>query len=220
MHHLVASVPVRKIEGDHLDTGKGIGERRYGRRIRSVADPDEKRALVEPDRVPTLGEHRLVESCRNGNVGVGERGRDRARLAAPSFLPGPQQHRPRRTDQHRVVDVDRVRIAGVVPRDDDLGAGRFEKSRTAARALRLPQRGRARHASRMRASARHPRRAEDARARARGVPSWTASRSESSQDATPRSSACVPRAAPHAARRPRAFPSQAASRASRSRCAA
>ena len=72
MHHLVPSVPVREIESDHLDSGKGVGERGYGRRIRPVADSDEKRALVEPDRVATLGEHRLVEPCRNGNVGVGE----------------------------------------------------------------------------------------------------------------------------------------------------
>ena len=34
--------------------------------IRPVADPDEERALVEPDRVATLGEHRLLESAATG----------------------------------------------------------------------------------------------------------------------------------------------------------
>ena len=66
MQHLATPVPVREIEGDHIDSGEGVDQGGNGGGVRPVADPDEKRALVEPDGVAALDEHRLLESRRDG----------------------------------------------------------------------------------------------------------------------------------------------------------
>ena len=56
-----------------------------------------------------------------------ERSRERVRLATATFLSRPQEHRTLRAHQHGVVDVDRIGVAGIVRRHDDLGACGLEE---------------------------------------------------------------------------------------------
>ena len=89
MHHFAAAVPVREVEGDHIHPGEGVPESAHRRRVRPVADADEQRLLVEPDRVAALDHRRLGELGCDRNAGRGKRSRDRIRLAAASDLPRP-----------------------------------------------------------------------------------------------------------------------------------
>ena len=220
VHHLTAAVPVGEVEGDDVDVRKRVRQGRDRGRVRPVADADEERALVEPDGIAALGAHRVCELGSHGHVGRRERRRDRGRLASPLLLAGPEEHSAPRADQHRVVDVDRVWIARVVPGDHDLGAGRLEDpaqqlvlgSRSSMIRSRVPAvlapalgvLGERRPHEHALETTGHRLRAEAGHAR----------------DATPRSAACVPRAGRRAARTRRASPSRGGSRGSRSRCAA
>ena len=85
MQDLAASVPVREVEGDHVDARERAGERVDRRVVRPVADPDEQRSLVEPQRVAALDEHGREQLEHDGDTGRGEdrRERRRARRGAP-----------------------------------------------------------------------------------------------------------------------------------------
>ena len=62
--------------------------------VRPVADADEKRPLVEPNRVAALDESRVVERGCDRNAGVRQRACDRVRLSSSPLLARPQQDRP------------------------------------------------------------------------------------------------------------------------------
>ena len=112
--------------------GNAVGERRNRGLVRAVADPDEERPLVEPDRVAALGEHGLVELDRRPERrrSASEARSPPARLAVSS-LPGRRSTAPSRADEHGVVNVDRVR--------DCPGRGR-ETTTSAPAASSSPQR--------------------------------------------------------------------------------
>ncbi len=100
--------------------GERCLERGHGGRIRPVADADEERLLVEPDRVAAFGEGGVRELGCDGDVGGGERFRDGVGLVPPPLLPRPEEHCALASHEHGVVDVHRVRVARVVARHDDL----------------------------------------------------------------------------------------------------
>ena len=95
--------------------------------VRAVADADEQRPLVQPDRVAPFDAHGLGELGRDRHVRRDERGGDRVGLAAPALLARTQEHRALVADEHGVVHVHRVRVARVVARHDDLGTRRLEQ---------------------------------------------------------------------------------------------
>ena len=85
---------------------------------------DEERALVEPRcRRPRRTPARRARRQRHVGCASDEAIASGSRRPPPSRA---QEHGAVRADEHRVVDVDRVRIARVVVGDDDLGAGRLE----------------------------------------------------------------------------------------------
>ncbi len=86
------AVPVRKVERDHLDAGEQLSKRVDRRRARAIADPDEQRPLVEPDRVAALDRRRQLDPPDDRHACPLERRDGRLGLAPPSFLPGEQQH--------------------------------------------------------------------------------------------------------------------------------
>ena len=90
---------------------------------RAVAVPDEERVVVEPDRVSSLDSRGSVHPRGDRDPSRLEALADASRLSPASLLSWPQQGCPIVADEHRVVDVDRVGIARVVPGDDHLGAG-------------------------------------------------------------------------------------------------
>ena len=77
--------------------------------------------MVEPDRVSPLGGGGGIHPRRNRNAGRLEAHADAYRLAEAAFLAGSQQHRAVVADEHRVVHVDGIGIAGIVLGDDHLG---------------------------------------------------------------------------------------------------
>ena len=173
---------MREVEGDDVDARKrvapepGLRPRSSGSRCRRGACARRARRCRRP--------RRRAGSASSAATGTSAAASDDA-IAAGSLrrpsLPGRRSTAPSRADEHRVVDVDRVRIARVVARDDDLGAGRLEDP---AQKLVLGGRGRVirRRAPAVLAPAlARPRRAAAARARARAVRSSTASRSAPSR---------------------------------------
>ncbi len=94
------------------------GERRFQRRnslvVRAVADADEQRPLVEPDRIAALGEGRCLELACHRYPRRFERRDHRRRLAAAPFLPGSQEYRAGSSYENRVVHVDGVGVPGIV----------------------------------------------------------------------------------------------------------
>ena len=181
VHHLAGAVPVRQVEPDHLDGRESGLEGGDPGAVRPVAVADEKRSLVEPDRVAALGDRRLCDLVGHGNAGVAERRRHGVRLAPPPLLARPQTDDSLVPDQHRVVDVDRVRVAGIVERDDDLGARLLEQEAERLVLAAPPPPDRAPRASRSRARRRRRRAAAGARARASARPSSTGRRMRSRQ---------------------------------------
>ena len=157
--------------------------------VRPVADADEQRALVEPERVAALGERRLLELGRRwarpaassaGAIAAGS-------LRRPSF-PGRRSTAPCCADEHRVVDVDRVGVPRVVVARRRPRRRRPRGARRAARARARRQRDRAPRASRTPASA-SPSSASGGRTRTRSsCPVMDAlPKACTAQDATPTS---------------------------------
>ena len=124
---LAGAVPVRQVERQHVDLRKGDPERGDRGLVRAVADPHEQRRLVEPERVPSFREHRRAQLGHDRDSGRLERGAERGRLAAPRLLAGAEQDGALAPDEDGVVRVDGIRVAGVVPRDDDLRPRLFEQ---------------------------------------------------------------------------------------------
>ena len=127
MHHLVGADPVRQVEGDHLGVRERLTERGDSRRAGAVAVADEQRVVVEPDGVAALDRGRRRHPRCHRDASSLEARADAVGLAEPPFLAGPEQRRAVVADEHRVVDVDRIGVAGIVLGDDDLGAGRGEQ---------------------------------------------------------------------------------------------
>ena len=220
VHDLAAPVPVREVERDDVDAGERVGERRDRGFVGPVADAHEERLRVQPDRVAALDERGLAELGRDRHARV--RQASSRSPPAPSASPPcpaarapPPQIRRARGRRRRSHPDCPHRGARRRPPHPPPRAGRER-----ARARRTRPRRRGRHASRTHASARRPRRAEAGRARARACRSWTQSRIEPSQDATPRSSAYALPGAPPVRPTRRASPSRDVRLASHSRCAA
>src|SRR6266536_5454719 len=127
MHNLALAVPVRQVEGDDVETGQ-LRQRVRAGLVRPVAEPHEQRSLVEPDQIAALGEGRRVKPSGDRNSRPRELDAERLGLGAAPWLPGPEQHGALVRDQHRVEDVDRVRVAlhGRLG-EDDLGPGAGEQ---------------------------------------------------------------------------------------------
>ena len=129
MHHLDGTDPVRQVEGDHLGVRECLPESRDPGGAGAVAVADEQRVVIEPHGVAALDRRRRRHPRGNRNAGVLEARADAVRLAEPPFLAGPEQRRAVVSDENRVVDVDRVGIAGIVLGDDHLGArGREQRA--------------------------------------------------------------------------------------------
>ena len=148
---------------------------------RAVAVADEQRLAVEPDGVAAFRRRRCAMREATGTPACLKAAPMPVRLAETSFLPGSEQDRALVPDEGRVVRVDRVRVAGIVLRDDHLGAGVLEQP---TERLVLGLRGRdvrlgAPAVSRQRL---RPRGAADERARARAHPTSTGSRTPSRRD--------------------------------------
>ena len=126
MHDLGRPHPVRQIEGDHLDVGERRPECRDSGRARAVAMADEERVVIEPDRVASLDRCGSGHGRGDRHSGGFEAQADARRLAEAALLARPEKRCATVTDEHRVVDVDRIRVARVVLRDDHLGACRLE----------------------------------------------------------------------------------------------
>ena len=88
---------------------------------------DEQRVVIEPDGVAALDRRRRRHPRGDRDAGRLEARADAVGLAEPPFLAGPEQRRTVVADEHRVVDVDRVGIAGIVLGDDHLGPGGREQ---------------------------------------------------------------------------------------------
>ena len=93
--HLAAAVVVGQVDRDHLDSWERRSRAGGAGLVRPVAEPDDERPLVEPERVPALGERRLGQLGRDRHAGRLEVGAHRLDLAAPRFLAGPEQDRAR-----------------------------------------------------------------------------------------------------------------------------
>ena len=91
--------------------------------MRPVADPDEQRGLVEPDRVTAFDGCGSGNASDDGDPRAFERRDHCLRLAAPAVLARPQEDGALAPDEGRVIGVDRVRVARIVLGDDNLGAG-------------------------------------------------------------------------------------------------
>ena len=89
VHHFAAAVPVREVEGDHVHPGEGVPESAHGRRVRPVADADEQRLLVEPDRVAALHHRGSVSSAAIGTPAAASAAAIASGSAAASHLPRP-----------------------------------------------------------------------------------------------------------------------------------
>ena len=126
---------MREVERHHIHAGERNSELREGRTVRPVPEPDEQRVRIEPDRVSAFDARRVGDLRGDRDAGFLERGADRGGLGSTNLLPGPEKHGAVRTDQDGVVDVHRVRVAGVVPGDDDIGA-RILEQRTEGLVLR------------------------------------------------------------------------------------
>ena len=110
-------------------SGERLAESRDPGRAGAVAVADEQRVVVEPDGVAALDRGRRRHPRGDRNAGRLEARADAVGLAEPPFLAGAEQRRAAVSDEHRVVDVDRVGIAGIVLGDDHLGArGREQRA--------------------------------------------------------------------------------------------
>jgi selenide, water dikinase len=108
VENLARSVQVRKVEREHVNVGESQPECLDAGFVRPIADADEQRALVEPDRVSSFnGGGRLQAGCE-GNAGLDEIGRHRFDLGSPPFFARTQKEHALVGDERRVVDVDRV----------------------------------------------------------------------------------------------------------------
>ena len=119
---------VRKVEREHLDAGEGLPKGIDPGVVRPVAASDDKRPLVEPERVAALGRRRCLEVRGNRDAGLDEVDGHRAHFRSPPFLAGPQEDRPLVGHEGRIVDVDLVRAnseRGLARQD--LGARFLEK---------------------------------------------------------------------------------------------
>ncbi len=127
MHDLALAVPVRQVEADEVETGR-LSESVGAILICSVAEADEQGSFVEPKQVAALGEGGSVQRCGHRQVRSIEIDTERRRLAPSARLARPQQYGAVIKDQHRVVDVDRIRVVLDVRRGEDhLGSGGFEQ---------------------------------------------------------------------------------------------
>ena len=125
MEHLGAAVEVRQVEREHVDAGKQATQRLDARLVRAVRLADEQRLVVEPHGVASLGELVVLEPPDHRQRQVAG---ERFRLAAAAGLSRLEQDRALRRHEHRVVDVDRVEVAGLSARLDHLGAGTREEA--------------------------------------------------------------------------------------------
>jgi hypothetical protein len=122
MHHLVAAVPVREVEREHLRVREGGRELLDAARVRAVAAADEERVVVEPERVAAVDRPRRLDPGGDGDAGAREGGLERGRLAEAPVLARPQEDGALVADEDGVVGVDGVGVPRLPLRDDDLGA--------------------------------------------------------------------------------------------------
>lgn len=118
MQNLAPPVRVRQVDGDDLDAWEHLAPRFDPRVGRAIRAPDDKRALVQPERVAVLREGRFLQAGDDRHACGLEIGRQRLRLALPRGLPRTQENGAVRRDQHGVVDVDRVEVARLAGRLD------------------------------------------------------------------------------------------------------
>ena len=137
VHDLAGTVVVGQVDRRHFDAWKRRIELAGAGLVRSVAETDDERLLVEPERVPALGQRRFCELGRDWHPGRREVRAHHRDLAAPLDLPRAEQDRSLACDQGWVVDVDRVEIAVRGARGDHhLGSGLGESSTEALVLLR------------------------------------------------------------------------------------
>ncbi len=128
VHDLAGAVVVGQVERYDVDAREELAKRLQARLIRPVAEPDEERALVQPDRVSALRERRRLETPSDRDARFGEVSGHRSGLAAPSLLARSQEDGAGIGDDGRVVRVDRVRVRPVRGlAEDDLGPVRAQK---------------------------------------------------------------------------------------------
>ena len=115
---------VRQIDGEHLDAGQSGSELGGARLVRPVAEADDQRPLVEPERVTALGKRGRGQLGGNRDAGRLEVGPQRLDLAPSGLLSRPQEDRARVRDERGIEDVNRVGVpVGDLRGDDDLGSG-------------------------------------------------------------------------------------------------
>ncbi len=172
-----APVPVQEVERDDLDIWKSRSHCRERKLVRPVADADEERPRLEPDRVASFDQRRLVDLARRPALQP-IRAPSEAPLARHGALPSPAeagsrprcQRGPGRRRRSRPGSPGRG--ARSLPRLLPLrGARRRPRAR--------PQRRRdwARPATRTRAIDPRPPAEAAGRGRARASPSWRRRRS-------------------------------------------
>src|SRR5918998_94235 len=104
MENLAGAAEVREVEGDHVDARERLAELPDPRVVRSVAPPDEKRPLVEPQRVAALRGRGLVEAGGDGNARRREVLRERRDLDSARLLARTKEHGAVSAEEGRVMD--------------------------------------------------------------------------------------------------------------------
>ena len=126
MHHLGAAVPVRQVEGEHLGVRESPRDLLDALGVRPVAAPDQERLGVEPECVAAVDCPRPHDHAHRWNAGALEVELQREWLAEPPILSRTEKHGALVTDEHRVIRVDRVGVAGLALGHDHLCAGPLE----------------------------------------------------------------------------------------------
>ena len=193
-------------------------QRLHRSRVRAIADAHEQRVRVEPHRVAAL-RGGAASAPTIGTPAAASEAAMASGCVLRRFLARSKQHGAQRSDEHRVVDVDRVGISGIVVRDHDLrpaASSRPQKRSCSAAAAAWSGASRQPY-SRQRSTSS----ASGGRTRTRlSAPTSKRCRTQSRRDATRRFRGLDPRGARREAPRRRACPLRGASRSSRSRCAA
>ena len=117
---------MRQVEHEHLDAGQHALQGPDPVGVRAVAVAGHKGVLVEPNQVPALGVGIAVEAACNQDARPLEVRGQRGRLAAAALLARVEQDRAAVGNEHRVEDVDRVRVPFSWFGKDDLGARPLE----------------------------------------------------------------------------------------------
>src|SRR5204862_1693182 len=113
-------------EGEDVDLGERTRERLRARVVRAVADADDERALVQPERVSALRQGRWLEPGRDGDSRTLEVACHRVDLSPPPLLAGAEEDGSALSDDRGVVDVHGVRVSFDRIGDDDLRTGGLE----------------------------------------------------------------------------------------------